>query len=536
MNLFENKRGFTLVELLVVIAIIAVIAAVIFVVLDPVSRLKDARNTQRHQDVNSIADAVRLYQVDTRGQTPPGVDSTWRMIGTSATGCDVQCGATIVAGSYVHNKQADFAGGTYSNTKWNSTYSWIDLVSGSSGTYTSPVINAISSTAWATVSWIPRVPYNKQLPDNKQTETGYPYGNANMSGNIALYHLNEEAGADSFVDTSGGGRNATCTGITCPSAGVAGKFGTAVSFNGAQKITTPVNDTLGDFTVEVWFKDDGDNRAYERLVDKNYTSGFWLGRNNATPNSWGGGVREGSVPYGIYVTLADGGWHQIVSVRSGNVHYIYGDGGRVVRSSTVSNVAINNAVMNIGSWTDSVVGTDAQRFTGMIDEVSVYNRALSASEIVYHYYRGVARLQLQVRSCDDSACSGESFVGPDGTAASYYSEFLNSTTKPPVLNLANINTNQYFQYKFFFDTDYTSHSPAFRSITVGTNAAGAGGQSLPSACVDLGGALGNKLPKLPFDPSFGSATRTYYAIRRDDKGKVSVLSCGAEDEVISANR
>jgi prepilin-type N-terminal cleavage/methylation domain-containing protein len=88
------KKGFTLIELLIVIAIIAVIAAVVFIALNPLQRFKDARNTQRRGDLISIVDAVKLYQVDNRGDLPSGIDENWRMLGTNSSGCDVDCGDT----------------------------------------------------------------------------------------------------------------------------------------------------------------------------------------------------------------------------------------------------------------------------------------------------------------------------------------------------------------------------------------------------------------------------------------------------------
>ncbi len=66
-NNWKNKKGFTLLELLIVIAIIATIAVVVFVALDPLTRFVDARNIQRWQDIGSIADSIRLYQVDNNG-------------------------------------------------------------------------------------------------------------------------------------------------------------------------------------------------------------------------------------------------------------------------------------------------------------------------------------------------------------------------------------------------------------------------------------------------------------------------------------
>lgn len=88
------KKGFTLIELLIVIAVIAIIATVVFVALNPLERFRDSRNSQRWQDIESIVDAVRLYQIDNDGQIPSGIDENWRMLGIDSSGCDVSCVST----------------------------------------------------------------------------------------------------------------------------------------------------------------------------------------------------------------------------------------------------------------------------------------------------------------------------------------------------------------------------------------------------------------------------------------------------------
>jgi len=86
-----KKKGFTLIELLISIAVIAVVSLVIFLAIDPFDRFKDARDTRRLEDIDSLTQAVYLYQVDNGGNLPPGIDGTWRMLGTSGAGCDVEC-------------------------------------------------------------------------------------------------------------------------------------------------------------------------------------------------------------------------------------------------------------------------------------------------------------------------------------------------------------------------------------------------------------------------------------------------------------
>ncbi|HLC99846.1 MAG TPA: type II secretion system protein, partial [Patescibacteria group bacterium] len=69
----QSKRGFTLVELLVVIAVIAILFAVILLALNPAQRFKDSRNARRLTDVRSIVDAVATYTADKKGALPANI-------------------------------------------------------------------------------------------------------------------------------------------------------------------------------------------------------------------------------------------------------------------------------------------------------------------------------------------------------------------------------------------------------------------------------------------------------------------------------
>jgi len=92
---FKKGAGLTLIELIVVIAIIAVLAVMVFVAVRPGERLRATDNSRRWMEVRSIADSIKQYEVDNRGQIPSGIDGTLRMIGTAATNdCNVDCGST----------------------------------------------------------------------------------------------------------------------------------------------------------------------------------------------------------------------------------------------------------------------------------------------------------------------------------------------------------------------------------------------------------------------------------------------------------
>lgn len=83
----SSKKGFTLIEILLVIGIIAVLATVVIVSLDPATRFQNARDARRLSDIQSILSATQQFIVDNRGVLPDGVDTIERQIGTASSGC-----------------------------------------------------------------------------------------------------------------------------------------------------------------------------------------------------------------------------------------------------------------------------------------------------------------------------------------------------------------------------------------------------------------------------------------------------------------
>lgn len=63
----KNKKGFTLIEILIVIGILAMLAAIVIVAINPARQFAQARNTQRWSDVNAILNAVHQNMIDNKG-------------------------------------------------------------------------------------------------------------------------------------------------------------------------------------------------------------------------------------------------------------------------------------------------------------------------------------------------------------------------------------------------------------------------------------------------------------------------------------
>src|SRR4030042_2430131 len=95
------RKGFTLIELVIVIGILAILAAVVILVLNPAQLLAQARDSQRLSDLGSIKSAIALYLVS--ANTPSigaGPTCTTALCSTGGPfGSETITSSTIVTGA-----------------------------------------------------------------------------------------------------------------------------------------------------------------------------------------------------------------------------------------------------------------------------------------------------------------------------------------------------------------------------------------------------------------------------------------------------
>jgi type IV pilus assembly protein PilA len=131
-----QRKGFTLLEILLVIAAIGILAAIVLIAINPNRQLAQARNAQRRSDVNTIINAVSQKILDDASNSSTAmntalVDGTVYALGTTApasctpTAVPVATAALDLTGqlvpTYVAAMPVDPSGGTAACTRYTIT-------------------------------------------------------------------------------------------------------------------------------------------------------------------------------------------------------------------------------------------------------------------------------------------------------------------------------------------------------------------------------------------------------------------------------
>ena len=303
------------------------------------------------------------------------------------------------------NSSSGFGGGTFYATTWESGS--LQLQSGqTSGSFESRVMDAGGSVSWKTISWTPDAPYYKELPDNASSESAYSEGNANMSGNILLFHMNEDPATQgtTIEDTSGWGNDGSLSTYT-PNNGalhtndgttnksVSGPIGRAIEFDGVDDYINTAN--AAQFTNKVswsyWIKlddyDDTTNWMTSIINHIDTDNGFYNVINktgDANEGCMNMVMRTGGTQYTVRTTTAIGlgSWVHFTFVWDGESNLkIYRNGSQVATAEGISPTLPTSAEVVLARRGN----LDGGYLDGDLDEVAIYNRALTDDEVLGNY-------------------------------------------------------------------------------------------------------------------------------------------------------
>src|SRR6266850_4270931 len=264
------------------------------------------------------------------------------------------------------------------------------------------------------------------------------------TGLAVAYAMNEGVGSV-VTDVSGNNNNGTLqTGATWTPAG---KYGNALSFDGVSGyVSVPASSTLNlgsNGTIEAWVKPNVINVWSSVLAKGNVNAdpptnyGLEINSSNRFLCILGNGSSARTLSSTI--TVAAGTFYHVACVWNGTQLQLYVNGA--LNTSVAQNITpvANTSPLYIGQF-----GGNADRMNGTIDEVRIYNRALSVTEI-----------QTDMNTP----------IAPPGPAPTVSGVNPTSGIQGQVLNAVLTGTNFLSGASCSFGTGITVNSCAFNSAT-----------------------------------------------------------------------
>ena len=406
----KSYNGFTLLELLIVIAILAVLASVSFVSLNPGELLKRARDSKRLSELKSLDKALSIYESQS---TNPSMGSS-SVVYLSLPDTSQTCASYTLPQAppgYSYNCV------TEQNLRKVDSTGWVP-------------VNLSSLTIGSPLSKLPTDPVNDQtyyysyvqggsymltslaesglnkVTEQAITDGGRMPGTFELGTDLSLgpftrdkglvgYWTFDEGTGTTAYDYSGQGNNGTknngqwLTGTSCKKGGC---FGTTIdSILDYVQVIDPASGILDfsdndSFSYLMWFKD-SQNQGTEsdQLWKGGYSpnSGYRMLTNTAS----GGPICQyadsdtavGADGASTATSVLDGNWHLVVCImdRVSKKFLIYLDGVYKAADTNLTEGSAKSSAVNprLGeAWGGAEVN-------GAVDDVRIYNRALSAEEI-----------------------------------------------------------------------------------------------------------------------------------------------------------
>jgi hypothetical protein len=208
------------------------------------------------------------------------------------------------------------------------------------------------------------------------------------AGLVAAYSFNAGSGT-TVADASGNGNNGTLANTTWTTSG---RFGAAAVFNGTSSMMTVPDanalDLTTGMTLEAWVYPTVQPSNWRAIITKERPSNvvYYLHAGSDSSNRPATGVVVGSTEQTLYggTRLAANTWVHLTATYDGVNQRLYVNGVQVSSRAQTGPILTSTGALRVGG--NSVFG---EFFNGRIDEVRIYNRALTQAEIASDMNVGV---------------------------------------------------------------------------------------------------------------------------------------------------
>ena len=203
------------------------------------------------------------------------------------------------------------------------------------------------------------------------------------AGLVAWWKMDEAAGNDTASDASGNGNHAALTGLDPASAWTTGRTGGALKCDGSGSALVNQSISLDGITtgvtVSAWVNrlsaTTGFTAILSRETGTTNSQYYWLGLSGDKAEFYGsaGVLSTTTVPIGI--------WTHLAATDDGSTARVYVNGSQVTSKSVSDVFRVDASKLVICGNQNDASGTVTQLWNGLVDDLQLYNRVLTATEI-----------------------------------------------------------------------------------------------------------------------------------------------------------
>ena len=395
----KNSKSFTLIELLIVIAILALLMSIIILTLNPAEMLKKTRDTKRISSLKSINNALGIFQATRPTASIGTANIVYVSIPDSSSTCANLGLPTLPGYTYQCSTEANYR--KTDGTGWIPVnFDSLDIGSPISSlpidptntTSTGLYFTYVMGGSWELRSLMESTNQDQAINDGDAYPGLYSVGSTlnltpgSRDRGLVGYWDFEEGTGSTVYDRSGNQNNGTWAGLgTHYTAGKVGSYAGNFVSTTIDYISVGSNAMLypTELTFIAWAKA-GVIDTYRGIITNKRGANDGINLQVGNANKISSLVSDGtSCTYVLtsWLPSIDIWYHIVVTYKDSDTSiYVNGD---YENHSTLRTLAYASSPsgMVIGCFYYPNPGSCTLPWHGQIDDVRVYNRALSASEI-----------------------------------------------------------------------------------------------------------------------------------------------------------